>query len=63
LDGFFNYHKISITLEDWYKTTFVWVVTLLGVENKPLNLSMCYPKKKSWNIFYEFVFEQFYNFQ
>jgi len=61
-DGIFNYHKISITLEDWYKTTFAWVVMSLGVKNKPLTYQ-CAIKKTFWKIFYDFFWEQFYGFQ
>jgi hypothetical protein len=42
IDGYFNYHKIPLTLGDKYKTTFVidwgtfpWLVILFGVKNGP----------------------------
>lgn len=63
-DCIFNYHKISITklkigtrlIENWYKTTFVWVVMSLGVKNKPLTYQ-CAIKKTFWKFFYDFFLD------
>jgi hypothetical protein len=42
LHGYYGYHKIYITLDDKYKTTFVtnwgvftWVIMIFGVKNGP----------------------------
>jgi hypothetical protein len=47
LDDFLGYHQINITLEDYYKTTFitnwgsfVWAIMSFGLNNAPPNLPM-----------------------
>jgi hypothetical protein len=47
LDGYVRYHRISITLEDKYKTifitiwgAFVWMVMPFGVKNGPLTFQI-----------------------